>query len=112
MTNVICDLIYQEIAKRFSQEPLSIDGLEFSDNFAEIIEKLIILHIRMWKMEDAVSATTNDHMIAELKRKIDFIFKIKRPKLLAALNLLVDDYVSNHKSFKEENLKLYNQVTQ
>jgi hypothetical protein len=108
MTTEICDLIYREIALRFDSEPENIDGLEFSDNLAEIIEKLIILHIRIWKMEDSVSEAKDDKSVADLKKKIDFLFKIKRPKLLCALNLLIDNYVYNSKPFREENVKFYN----
>jgi len=107
MTPEICDLIYKEVAKRFDKEPLNIEGLEFSDNLAEIFEKLLIIHIRMWKMEDRASETKDEAEFADLKRKIQFIFKHKRPKLLKALNLLVDDYVTNRKPFTEEDLKIY-----
>jgi hypothetical protein len=107
-TNIeqICNLLYKEIDSKFKNKPLDVD-LEFSDNLAEIIEKLIILHIRVWKMEDSVNQTTNDSEIADLKRKIDFCFKNKRPKLIKALNILLDVYVTENRKFSEENVKLY-----
>ncbi len=51
-----------------------------TDNIGEVIEKLAILHCRMWYLEDTISEATSDVEIAELKRKIDICFKQKRPK--------------------------------
>ena len=45
-----------------------------TDNIGEVIEKLSILHCRMWYLEDAISAATTDEEVAELKRKIDICF--------------------------------------
>jgi hypothetical protein len=78
-----------------------------TDNLGEIIEKLAIIHIRMWMLEDAIQAATSDSEIAELKRKCDICFKVKRPKLVQAINLLVDDAITNNKSLKEDSVKLY-----
>lgn len=105
--NKITSLLMTEIQKRFPLEPLSGSNLEFSDNFAELLEKLVILHIRVWKMEDKVGVETDAQEIANLKKKIDFCFKIKRPQLLRVINLMMDDYISKHKNFSEENVKLY-----
>jgi hypothetical protein len=103
------DLILQEIAQRFYKEPLSDLDLEFSDNFAEMLEKLIILHIRLWKMEDEVSATSDAYKIKKIKRKIDFICRIKRPKLLKAINVYLDAHIdkNHHKQISEEDIKFY-----
>ena len=78
-----------------------------TDNLGEIIEKLSILHCRMWYLEDAISAATSDKEIADLKRKIDICFKVKRPKYVQAINLLVDDAIKNEKSLREDSVKLY-----
>lgn len=81
-----------------------------TDNLGEVVEKLVILHIRTWMLEDAIQAATSDEHIAELKRKIDICFKSKRPKLVQAINLLVDDAISNSKSLREDSVKLYKGV--
>jgi hypothetical protein len=78
-----------------------------TDNLGEIVEKLAIIHIRMWMLEDAIQAATTDEEIAELKRKCDICFKVKRPKLVQAVNLLVDDAIRNNKSLREDSVKLY-----
>ena len=81
-----------------------------TDNLGEVIEKLSILHCRMWYLEDAISEAKNDSEIAELKRKIDICFKVKRPKLVAALNAMIDDAIVRNKSLREESVKLYKGV--
>jgi hypothetical protein len=78
-----------------------------TDNLGEIIEKLIILHIRIWMLEDKSSEVKNDTDLADIKRKIDTCFKIKRPKYIQAINLLVENAILKGKSLKEDSVKLY-----
>lgn len=78
-----------------------------TDNLGEVVEKLAIIHIRMWMLEDAIQAATSDSEIAELKKKCDICFKVKRPKFVQAVNLLVDDAIANNKSLREDSVKLY-----
>ncbi len=103
----ICDLIYEEIDKRFKSEPLNVDNLEFSDSAGDLIEKIISATLRMWKLEDACAIAQTDSEIADLKRKIDFIFKKKRPQLIRCLNLMLDKYIAENKPFGEPNIKEY-----
>ena len=81
-----------------------------TDNLGEVIEKLAIIHIRMWMLEDAIQAATSDTEIADLKRKCDICFKVKRPKYVQAINALVDDAITNNKSLREDSVKLYKGV--
>lgn len=81
-----------------------------SDNFGEVLEKLAILHIRTWHLEDAMQAAKTDEELADLKRKVDICFKIKRPKLVAALNAIIDDAIIHGKSLREDSVKLYKGV--
>lgn len=78
-----------------------------SDNLGEVLEKLAILHIRTWHLEDAMQEAKSDEELADLKRKVDICFKVKRPKLVAALNAIIDDAISNNKSLREDSVKLY-----
>ncbi|MEY4570992.1 MAG: hypothetical protein RLZ10_185 [Bacteroidota bacterium] len=107
--NKISELLLEEIAERFDKEPLDANDIEFSESFAEIMDRFIVLHIRMWKLEDAVAEAKSDQEVADLKRKVDYCFKDRRPKLTKAINSFLDVYVSkNHaKKFSEENVKLY-----
>lgn len=53
-----------------------------TDNIGEVIEKLSILHCRMWYLEDAIKVDAkSDSEVLTLKRKIDICFKDKRPRL-------------------------------
>ena len=70
-----------------------------TDNFGEILEKLIILHVRVWRLEDKINENYhNNDLVADLKRKIDICFKQKRPKFIQAINKLIDDTILNNKS--------------
>ena len=82
-----------------------------TDNLGEVVEKLSILHIRTWMLEDAIQEAKTDSEIAELKRKIDICFKIKRPRLVQAINLLVDNAIAKNKSLREDSVKLYKGVS-
>lgn len=103
----------EDIIKQTVQETLakkdSVPDIEYiaTDNLGEIIEKLAILHIRTWMLEDAIQETKIPMEIASLKKKIDICFKVKRPKLVQAINLLVDDAIRNGNSLAEESVKLY-----
>jgi hypothetical protein len=81
-----------------------------TDNLGEVIEKLAIIHIRMWMLEDAIQAATSDTEIADLKRKCDICFKVKRPKYVQAINALVEDAITNNRSLREDSVKLYKGV--
>lgn len=78
-----------------------------TDNIGEVIEKLAILHCRMWYLEDTISCSTNDNEIAQLKRKIDICFKQKRPKYVEAINKMIDNSILTEKSLIEDSVKLY-----
>ena len=58
-------------------------------------------------LEDAIQAATSDKEIADLKRKIDICFKIKRPKYVAAINAMVDNAIETGRSLNEDSVKLY-----
>jgi hypothetical protein len=83
-----------------------------TDNLGEVIEKLSILHCRMWYLEDAISDAKSDSEIAELKRKIDICFKSKRPKYVQAINRMIENSIVNNKSLVEDSVKLYKGVNE
>lgn len=104
---VIEDCIKETVDKILSKREIpDIEYIE-TDNLAEILEKLIIIHIRMWMLEDAVQSASSNDEIAELKRKIDMCFKVKRPKLVQAVNVMFDDAILRNKSLREDSVKLY-----
>lgn len=95
-----------EILNRSKEVEMPEDIIE-TDNIGEVIEKLSILHCRMWYLEDAISAAKTDAEVAELKRKIDICFKVKRPKYVQALNRMIENAVVNNKSLVEDSVKHY-----
>lgn len=78
-----------------------------TDNFGEVVEKLIILHIRTWMLEDMISDAKTDIELADIKRKIDICFKQKRPKFVEAINIMIDDAIRNNRSVREDSVKIY-----
>jgi len=78
-----------------------------TDSIAEVIEKLIILHIRNWMLEDAVADAKTDAALADLKRKLDWCFKVRRPRLVEALNAMLDRAIREGRSLAEESVKIY-----
>lgn len=81
-----------------------------TDNLGEIVEKLMILHIRCWMLEDAIQAAQSDSEIADLKKKIDICFKTKRPRLVQAINLYIDHAIQTGRAITEDSVKLYKGV--
>lgn len=79
-----------------------------TDNIGEVIEKLAILHCRMWYLEDAVGSAKTDGEVADLKRKIDICFKVKRPRYVEALNQMINLSIKTNKELVEDSVKLYN----
>jgi hypothetical protein len=83
------------------------DNIITTDNLGEVVEKLVILHIRTWMLEDAVGVATTDEEIASLKKKIDICFKQKRPAYVQAINSMVDHAIVKSKSLVEDSVKSY-----
>ena len=101
----------KEILNKSKEVDLPEDIIE-TDNIGEVIEKLSILHCRMWYLEDAISDAKTDSEIAEIKRKIDICFKVKRPKYVEAINRMMEKSIKTGKSLIEDSVKLYKGVNQ
>jgi hypothetical protein len=104
----------EEIIKNKVNEILTIsknvempNDLIETDNIGEVIEKLAILHCRMWYLEDSISSADSDSEIADLKRKIDICFKVKRPKYVQAVNRMIENSIVTNKSLVEDSVKHY-----
>lgn len=106
LENCLKDTVDSVLSKR---DVPDVEYIE-TDNLGEVVEKLAILHVRMWMLEDLINASTTDEELAELKRKIDICFKQKRPKLVQAINLLVDNAIIKNKSLREDSVKIYKGV--
>jgi hypothetical protein len=108
ISDYINDAVKNTLATR---ELPDVDYIE-TDNIGELLEKLAILHIRTWMLEDAIQVATSDQEIAELKRKIDICFKQKRPKFVQAINIMLDNAVRNGGGLREDSVKLYKGVNE
>jgi hypothetical protein len=80
-----------------------------TDSLGEVIDKLIIVHIRTWMLEDLIHKDISDLELGALKRKIDICFKQKRPKLVEAINKLIEKSIIEGKSLLEDSVKLYHE---
>ena len=96
----------KELLTQSKEAPEPGDLIE-TDSFGEVVEKLIILHCRMWYIEDAFGRATSDAEIVDLKKKLDICFKVKRPKFVEALNRMVDKAIRTNKSLVEDSVKVY-----
>ena len=67
--------IVHETLNNSKEVDLPNDLIE-TDNIGEVIEKLSILHCRMWYLEDVIGESTNDEDIAKYKKKIGKEWKI------------------------------------
>tara|TARA_R110000868_G_scaffold36841_2_gene130358 strand:+ start:209 stop:553 length:345 start_codon:yes stop_codon:yes gene_type:complete len=103
-------IIIETVKTKLSQRTVPDTEYIATDNLGEIIEKLTILHIRTWMLEDAIQVAKTDSDIALLKKKIDICFKVKRPKFVEAINLMVDNAIMTGRSLQEDSVKLYKGV--
>lgn len=108
--NLMEDCIRDTVDEVLSRKKIPDVEYVETDNLGEVVEKLSILHIRTWMLEDAIQEAKTDSEIAELKKKIDICFKVKRPRLVQAINLLVDNAIAQNKSLREDSVKLYKGV--
>jgi len=108
MNKLIDDFIKTKVNEILVQKktPENVDIIQ-TDNLGEVIEKLVILHIRTWMLEDACGLAKTDAELADLKRKIDICFKQKRPKLVEAINRLVSNSIQTQSSLVEDSVKIY-----
>jgi hypothetical protein len=110
MIAINIEKIIKETTKKILSRDKSVElpnNLIETDNIGEVIEKLCILHCRMWYLEDAISTSNSDSEVAALKRKIDICFKQKRPKYIEAINKMLEAAIISGKSLIEDSVKLY-----
>ena len=78
-----------------------------SDSFSELIDKLIVVHIRLWYLEDAMSIEKNPEEMVVLKKKADVTFKQKRPTLVKSIDKVISNMCQGKFNPIIENPKLY-----
>ncbi len=74
------------------------------------LERLAIIHVKLWMLEDEVrNELLTDEMVGQLKRKIDYLNGVMRPRLVAGLGEIFAKAVKegNEDLVREPNLKDY-----
>jgi len=104
---VVSEVLNELKNSHASEIPEPADIIE-TDNLGEVIEKLAILHCRMWHLEDKMMEQyDDDSVLASLKRKTDICFKEKRPMYVQAINKMIDKAIKEGKSVVSDSVKLY-----
>ena len=78
----------------------------YTDTLSEIIDKLCIVHIRYWYLEDAMSDCNDDELLI-LRKKSESLFKEKRPMLVAAFDKLIVKMLKGDIDYTPINTKHY-----
>lgn len=74
------------------------------------LERLAIVHVKLWNLEDQVrNDKFSDEQIGMLKRKIDYLNGVVRPRLIAAVGEIFAKAVKegNEELVREPNMKDY-----
>jgi len=74
------------------------------------LERLSIVHVKLWHLEDQVRDNTlTDEKVGALKRRIDYLNGVIRPRLVAAIGEIFAKGVKegNEELVREPNLKDY-----
>jgi len=74
------------------------------------IERLLIIHVKLWMLEDQVrNEKLTDAMVGEIKRKIDHLNGMARPRLVAGVGEILAMAVreGNEELVREPNFKDY-----
>jgi hypothetical protein len=113
MNQEIADVIEKAIKDRVQNTlihrtvPELTSDVVATDSIGEVIDKLCILHIRTWFLEDIIDESTSDAEVASIKRKVDICFKKKRPQYIQAINKMIDDAIQNGTALAEDSVKIY-----
>jgi hypothetical protein len=74
------------------------------------LERLAIIHVKLWMLEDQVrDESASNEQIGVLKRKIDYLNGVQRPRLVAAIGEIFAQAVKigNEELVREPDLKDY-----
>ena len=88
------------------------ETLEFNSpvTLTYAIERLAIIHVKLWMLEDQVrNEKLTDAMVGEIKRKIDYLNGVVRPRLMSGLGEILAKAVreGNEELVREPNFKDY-----
>lgn len=109
LADAIADIMQQE----GEGEPIRYIA---SETLGEVIEKFLILHIRIWNLEDAagIAASEGDaESLMVLRRKLDECDKVMRPRLMAAMGQMLEEVIFGDRFdlLRSEDVKRYGGYT-
>lgn len=61
------------------------DSIE-TDSFGQLVDKLLVVHIRYWNLENEMTETLDSEELAAKRRASEPLFKVFRPMLVKALD--------------------------
>lgn len=79
----------------------------YTDTISEIIDRLTIMNIRYWYLEDAMSEEKELEKLAKLRLKSEVLFKEKRPMLIRMLDKLFIKMIKGEITYTPSNIKQY-----
>jgi len=79
----LIEQLVDENAKKRASDP---ENVIVTESLPEVLEKLVILHVRLWNLEDRSRDTDDDSERGAIKRKIDYCNGVIRPRLLQAIS--------------------------
>lgn len=78
------------------------------DTLAEIIDRLVILHIRYWYLKEAMSnPNLSDSELNDLRKKSELILNEKRPMLVRTFDKILFKLMANKLNYEPINYKFY-----
>jgi hypothetical protein len=90
MTDLVAAEIGRIVADAKNRPVEEVPDAEYiaSETIGEVLDKLLILHIRIWHLEDLVDGADDAELLI-IQRKLRHLFRTKRPRLVAALNKML-----------------------
>jgi len=105
LAKTIADIMQQEQR----EEPISYIA---SETLGEVVEKFLILHIRIWNLEDAAGLAASEgdaESLMILRKKLDECDKVVRPRLMAAIGQMLEEIMLGDRRdlLRSEDVKRY-----
>jgi hypothetical protein len=105
--NLIDNYIEKKVISYLNNDKFPKYDKIYTDTFSELIDKLCIVHIRYWYLEDAMASTQDDQELLQLRRKSESLFKEKRPMLVHGIDKYISLLVNNEINSNPVNYKHY-----
>lgn len=92
-----------------SVSAVSVDEYLVSETLGDVIDKLVVLHVRVWNLEDQLVLTDSDEEAGKIAKKIMHEVRTKRPRLIVAINKMMEQVLVNNNLdvLKDEDTKVY-----